>query len=520
MKHEQSFSTTWIRQEFLHRPGLAAHPRISNHMMCFVNVTPIRLTDTCCKLMVRRYLHKPIFDMTRLRRSSRLPRLFVICSNRRLELFYEWLKRRNVYSPKIKLGQNSCGLRGVVAVADIDCNESFLKVPRELSLQVTELDECPMIDFIDPELWSQESWYVKLSLKLLKERYLGELSNWKPYVDMLPHALNTGLVYWSSNELMQLQYRPLIEEVNRNQSYRQALYKRIFESLPFRIRVWLQNENENVFFWALDMVQSRAFGIPDDGNKTYALLPMMDMLNHRMNSPAHFMYDTKTNQYEMKTCTSLSQGSDIYISYGPLDNDHLLHFYGFLETNNPADHFQVTDIFHWLHLTYEKEWQAQPSHLLEEKLSLLRKYYIHTNEKTFRLYYDHYDNEIDIILRTFVASITEWQQLQENFASGLFNKALSLENELHVWQIIMDGCKHLLKDMETTVEEDEQLLKSSNQLSTRLQLAIQFRMEKKYILLATISRLEHFQQISKKTGRIITVLLPPTMKRISLKYNI
>ncbi|EME32740.1 ribulose-1,5 bisphosphate carboxylase oxygenase large subunit N-methyltransferase, putative isoform 2 [Galdieria sulphuraria] len=316
----------WTVQEFPSVPRLVVQPRNSSHMGCFVNVIPI------CKLvLVRRCFHKPILNVPTLRPSSRLckpSRLFLVCSSGRLDLFYHWLTRENVYMPKIKLDQNKDGLRGVVAVEGIECDESFLKVPRDLSLQVTEHEECTMSEFVDPELWSQENWYVKLSLKLLKEKYLGKLSLWKPYIDILPHALNTGLVYWSSSELAQLQYRPLIEEVKINQYYREALYTRVFESLSSPVRVWLQNEKENVFFWALDMVQSRAFGIPDVGNKTYALLPMMDMLNHRVNSQTHFLYDSIANQYEMKTYSKLSPGTDIYISYGPLDNDHLLHFYG------------------------------------------------------------------------------------------------------------------------------------------------------------------------------------------------
>lgn len=242
----------------------------------------------------------------------------------RIDRFYDWLKAGNVYMPKVKLGYNADGLRGLVATEDIHCEEIFLKVPRERSLQVTEHEECTLSDFIDPDLWLLETWYVKLALKLWKERCLGDCSSWKPYMDILPSELNMGLVYWSDEDLAQLQYRPLIEEVERNKLYRKASYMRIVESIRFK----LQDEDKNMFFWALDMVQSRAFGIPEDGKKIYALLPMMDMLNHRMNSQTHLLYDSTRNEYVMKTYSKLFQSKDIYISYGPLDNDHLLHFYG------------------------------------------------------------------------------------------------------------------------------------------------------------------------------------------------
>lgn len=194
---------------------------------------------------------------------------------------------------------------------------------------------------------------------------------------------------------------------------------------------------------------------------------------------------------------------------------------GFVETNNVFDQFQVKDIFQWLYLSSGYEVQVEPSHLLEEKFSLLRKHRIYENGKVFRFYYDHYDKEIDIILRTLVASEKELQQIQENIAQGLLEKAVSLENELRVWQIITCGCKHLLQDMKTSIEEDRQLLSHSRHSSSRFQLAVQFRIEKKNILLDTISRLEHFQYASKKVGRIVTVWMPPTMKGITLqKYDI
>lgn len=265
---------------------------------------------------------KPLLGITILRPVSRL--LVLYCVGSDTNPFVDWLRKENVYMPKIKLDQNSCGLRGVVATEDIDYGESFLKVPRDLSLYVTEDEQCTMNDFIDPELWSQETWYVKLALKLLREKYLDKLSKWKPYIDVLPKALSTGLVYWSPSELAQLQYSLLIEEVQRYQSYRQALYLRIIESLPSKS--WLQDETH--LFWALDMVQSRAFGIPQNGNRIYVLLPMMDMLNHRKNSQTHLTYDSDKDHYEMRTYSKLPRGSDIYISYGPLSNDHLLHFYG------------------------------------------------------------------------------------------------------------------------------------------------------------------------------------------------
>eukprot|EP00871_Galdieria_phlegrea_P003395 jgi/Galph1/4056/GphlegSOOS_G2790.1 len=421
--------------------------------------------------------------------------------------------------PRITLGYSE-ELRGVFVTEDMESGDCFIRVPGKLAIVVYEGDECPIGDFIDSNTWCNEVWYIKMALRLMREVYLRDQSFWKPYIDMLPSALDTNLISFNRQELEAIQYFPLIEEVERYRYYRQIVCQRVIKSLSSYATKCLEQggyDMTTLFFWALDMVHSRAFAIPSQHIKTFALLPMMDMINHRTIGFAEFSYQNALDEFEMKVNCLVPKGAQIFLSYGQMENDDWLQFYGklsFIIYNNFLSMlYQLADILQWLSLDVVQ----QSSHAaLEEKLSLLRHHEVYKEGKIYRLYHDRYDRDINIIIRALLSTAKEWEQIRQNFAYGLYDKPLSLMNELKTWQIVIDGCNKLLSEMKTSIEEDWQLLTQESQLSKRMKLAIQFRREKKKILQNTVSRLKHFQYASRKTGRVTTVWLPPSMKGISL----
>ena len=54
--------------------------------------------------------------------------------------------------------------------------------------------------------------YLKLALKLLRERSLGRASPLQPYLEVLPEDVDTP-VLWTEQQLQQLQYAHLQEQV-------------------------------------------------------------------------------------------------------------------------------------------------------------------------------------------------------------------------------------------------------------------------------------------------------------------
>eukprot|EP00061_Rhincodon_typus_P013707 g40243.t1 len=81
----------------------------------------------------------------------------------------------------------------------------------------------------------------------------------------------------------------------------------------------------------------------------YALAPYLDLLNHspsaQVRKQAHVQkasavvitaaFNQKTKHYEIRTVTKCRRYEQVFICYGPHDNQRLLLEYGFLTNSNP-----------------------------------------------------------------------------------------------------------------------------------------------------------------------------------------
>ena len=72
----------------------------------------------------------------------------------------------------------------------------------------------------------------------------------------------------------------------------------------------------------------------------------------------------------LQTLASVTQGEQVFITYGQQSNDKLLQYYGFVEPKNPADVFMVTNMLHalqdlpYLNITKERIQCLQQAGLL------------------------------------------------------------------------------------------------------------------------------------------------------------
>lgn len=85
---------------------------------------------------------------------------------------------------------------------------------------------------------------------------------------------------------------------------------------------------------ARDVFVSSVMG---DKLKRYVLCPIIDHFNHLSNTKSDISYSYWRNRFELTIDECYRKGEQVFISYGPYNNDALLQYYGFVEDDNPND---------------------------------------------------------------------------------------------------------------------------------------------------------------------------------------
>lgn len=127
------------------------------------------------------------------------------------------------------------GLRGVMTNAEVGPWQSIATVPASLLLQEDlvysssppsgaspQTPPLPPPAPLSVEAWQRCPWWVRLGVRLLKERAAGEGSRLQDYVRMLPSPGQTGMpANWSVEQLGRLHYPRLLSQIK--------LQRRIFK---------------------------------------------------------------------------------------------------------------------------------------------------------------------------------------------------------------------------------------------------------------------------------------------------
>lgn len=133
--------------------------------------------------------------------------------------FLSWLSENNVYvsgqstwgrpphpgaisNNTIDEGESSG--RGLVAFKNIQQNEKIIEIPENII--ITEKN-----DFFNIPNYSLLNEYDKIAIFLIRERFKGDKSSWKPYLDALPFENDLKLIFrWKFSDLIFLQGSKII----------------------------------------------------------------------------------------------------------------------------------------------------------------------------------------------------------------------------------------------------------------------------------------------------------------------
>lgn len=272
--------------------------------------------------------------------------------------FAHWLQSNGLRVPvraKFALKRSVTDDYELVAADNIEAGEQILSMPLSLTLALDPTPEqsalpvefadlTPIIDAIPKD--AAPLWQLPLALRLLSERVKPTLSFFEPCIQLLPVVHPFVPIFFNRDQISQLQYAPLIQQINKR--------AKLLHSLPPIIQTQrskgcdpfnAEQIDASTIGWSLATVTSRAFALHHDlPHLTRRMLPLIDMANHSFDPSASISFG-ESQRLELTAVKSIQRGEPITLSYGALNNDNLLLNYGFVVDDNP--HEDLTLSFHF-----------------------------------------------------------------------------------------------------------------------------------------------------------------------------
>ncbi|KAL3135541.1 hypothetical protein ABBQ38_006018 [Trebouxia sp. C0009 RCD-2024] len=447
-------------------------------------------------------------------------------------------------------------IRGLVAKHDIPPKTTLVRMKRSMGLNIIVGQNSPFPDLVPHHVWKSCGENRQLGLVLLKEAKQASKSKFKVYVDSLPREVPT-LIHWSDSELQQLQMdstpteREFVAQVKQELSDTESDYDRL-QNTPFVTSLDVTLDD---LIWAADMSNSRSFAIPKDlawfspvflgavavaaslffkapfvntwryakevsggcrfafmlsmgvaflqsrasseGDLEFALLPLMDLLNHNSSTAGELHASIFSSTVEIVSgAYTFQAGQEVTQSYGVKTNEALLQFYGFVDTDNVNDAY-TTDMTDWVKAHYgvlEERWQF----LATDGIAM-------QSLQQAELRHQGWSSSVLEALRFLLApqrEVDERQQLDPlQWAQQVYKyrelphimtawkEECSPETEQRVYQVVHGFCSDILASKPTSLETDQQLLErlpGGTDSTNRQRLALQFRIAKKALLKACI----------------------------------
>jgi histone-lysine N-methyltransferase SETD3 len=249
------------------------------------------------------------------------------------------LYKNNAFFPKIEIQFYTDDYRGVVAKNKILKDEIIMAIPRQclITLEVAFSTNYgkKISEFMYRELNSPKHC-------LLSSFILFEENNpiYKYYFDLLPNDYSNFPIFYSKKELEYLKGSPFLNLIINKKIDMKMDYNKLSEKIEN-----FSNFSFEKFCKARLIISSRIFGITINNNKTDALVPFADLLNHRRPRQTQWFFDDEKDAFIIQAIEDIWIGQEIFDSYGKKTNSRFLLNYGFSLENNDMGEYPLTIFF-------------------------------------------------------------------------------------------------------------------------------------------------------------------------------
>ncbi|XP_041877231.1 SET domain-containing protein 4 isoform X1 [Corvus kubaryi] len=262
----------------------------------------------------------------------------------------KWLKERGFEGTNLRPAEFWGTGRGLMATKALQAGDLVISLPEKCLLTTgTVLSSCLggyIVKWKPPV-----SPLLALCTFLIAEKHAGEKSPWKPYLDVLPKTYTCPACL--DHDVINVLPKPLKKKAQEQKMMIQELFRSsraFFSSLQ---PLFAENTgtifNYSALEWAWCTINTRTiymkhphrecFSLEPD---VYALAPYLDLLNHSPNVQVKAAFNEQTRSYEIRTNSQCKKYQEVFICYGPHDNQRLLLEYGFVAMDNPHSSVYVS----------------------------------------------------------------------------------------------------------------------------------------------------------------------------------
>ncbi|NXG78908.1 SETD4 protein, partial [Baryphthengus martii] len=388
----------------------------------------------------------------------------------------KWLKDRGFEDSNLRPAEFWVTGRGLMTTKAVQAGDRIISLPEKCLLTTdTVLSSC-LGEYIMK--WKPPiSPLIALCTFLIAEKHAGEKSLWKPYLDVLPKTYTCPVCL--EHTVVSLLPEPLRKKAQEQKTAVHELYvssKAFFSSLqPLFVENTGTIFNYSALEWAWCTVNTRTiymkhsqkecFSLEPD---VYALAPYLDLLNHSPNVQVKGTFNEQTRSYEIQTNSQCKKYEEVFICYGPHDNQRLLLEYGFVAMDNPHSSVYVSSdtLLKYLPLL-DKQRNAKLSILKDH--NFLENLTLRFNGPSWRLL------TALKLLSLEADEFTCWRRT-------LLGNVISARNEQQTLNITGKICHFLIEETQHVLLQISQLKRSNENLSKHLALVEALRLEDLKIL--------------------------------------
>lgn len=236
-----------------------------------------------------------------------------------------WARAAGASWDGIDFQVDASGDASVVARRSLSSGEAILTVPRSLMIVDDELAASATgelaLGWPEPDPPDRLAAWLPLEAR-------EPASRWRAYLDALPVPLAELPMFRDEHDLAALAGTAayaIAAEKNRDVH---AAYGRLSPDL--RARLSLAD-----FAWGHALVMSRGFHAPGSLEHRVALIPLVEMFNHRLGDTT-WSYDP-LDGFVVRTERAFAAGDEVHFPYGVRSNTHLVVQFGFALHGNPAE---------------------------------------------------------------------------------------------------------------------------------------------------------------------------------------